>query len=176
MYSPLLLVPMHPLASLLKTPRPLCGRALPRPGTAGCPGLITSERNAYPPQGSGGRGRVWRERFALRSAFRRADAVTANARSVALEIPSRFGVNAAKVHYIPNGIDLSTWDQLQQAPCPLALVQDPRCVNVGVIGRLVPQKNHLLFLRALARGQADTRRQAQKAVGEATKAEGGVLK
>jgi glycosyltransferase involved in cell wall biosynthesis len=60
-------------------------------------------------------------------------------------------VNAAKVRYIPNGIDLRVWDRLQQAPNPLAFDRYPGSLQVGVIGRLVPQKNHVLFLRAFAR-------------------------
>ena len=104
------------------------------------PALIASERNE---QIATSLPEATLQRFA----YRRADAVTVNARSVAQEIERRLRVPADRVHYIPNGIDLEVWDRIAQQPCPLPL--DPNQFNIGVIGRVEPQKNHELLLDAL---------------------------
>ncbi len=76
-----------------------------------------------------------------------ADAVTANAESVASEIRSKLGVAPERVRYLPNGIDLAEWDRSSSAACPFLL--EPGRFHIGLIGGLRPEKNHLVLLDAL---------------------------
>lgn len=113
-------------------------RPLPGPTR---PALIASERNEQIATSLP-------EAMLQRFTYRRADAVTVNAQPVAHEIERRFGVAAERIHYIPNGIDLTAWDRAAQQACPLPIESGP--FHVGVIGRVAPQKNHELLLDALS--------------------------
>jgi len=88
--------------------------------------------------------------------YRLADAVTANAATVAREIERRLGVSASRLHYLPNGIDLEEWDALSAAPCPLTL--EPDRFHIALVGGLRVEKNHALLLEALRRVPEETRR------------------
>jgi len=105
------------------------------------PALIASERNEQIAS-------TFLEKAIQRFTYRRADAVTVNAGPVALEIESRLRVPPARIHYIPNGIDLDAWDLAAAGPCSLEL--EPDSFHIGVVGRIAPQKNHEVLLDALA--------------------------
>lgn len=89
------------------------------------------------------------ELMVKRWVYRFSDAITVNANSVATEISSRFGIPAARIHYIPNGIDLEAWDRLAARPSPWDLASDR--FHIGLVGGLRVQKNHGLLLAALSR-------------------------
>lgn len=89
--------------------------------------------------------RGWVQRFV----YGRSDAVTANAENVAEAIRTRLGLPGERVHYLPNGIDLASWDAEAAAPCPLAL--EPGHLHVALVGGLRAVKNHGVLLEALAR-------------------------
>jgi glycosyltransferase involved in cell wall biosynthesis len=108
------------------------------------PALVAAERND----------RIARnlaERMFHTYIYRSADCVTVNASYVRQEIERKCGVAPERIHYIPNGIDLDTWDRQLQASSRVLL--DPDRFNVLVVGRLAPQKNHELLVEAL--GQID---------------------
>lgn len=87
--------------------------------------------------------------LAQRIVYRGADAVTANSACVAEEIKARLGVSAARVHYLPNGIDLADWDARAARPAPIA--REPGCLHLALVGGLRREKNHGLLLEALTR-------------------------
>jgi glycosyltransferase involved in cell wall biosynthesis len=117
----------------------LAVRRLPR---ARRPAFLVGERNTRIAEGA-------LERAVQRYTYRRADAVTANSALAARLVRERLAVPAARVHYVPNGIDLAAWDAGRDRSCPLELVTGR--LNLAVIGRLEPQKGHRLVLDALAR-------------------------
>jgi glycosyltransferase involved in cell wall biosynthesis len=82
--------------------------------------------------------------------------VTVNSRAAAETIERRLHVPRERLHYIPNGIDLEAWDREAEGPCPLPL--EPGCFHVALVGRLQPQKNHVLLVEALARMGQDALR------------------
>jgi len=94
--------------------------------------------------------------FALRRAYPRFDAVTANSKPAAEILVARFGVAAERVHYLPNGIDLDEWDRRAARPSPFDL--ESGRFHLGLVGRISEEKNHRLLLEALARVDPDTRR------------------
>ncbi len=87
--------------------------------------------------------------------YRSADAVTANAASVAHEISLRLGVPTARVHHLPNGIDLAAWDEAAAEACPAAL--DSEHFHLALVGRFEAQKNHGFVLDVLDRVDAERR-------------------
>jgi glycosyltransferase involved in cell wall biosynthesis len=106
------------------------------------PALIAAERNeriATSPI----------EAVLQRFIYRGADLITVNAASVAVEVERRCGIPAHRIRYVPNGIDLDSWDKAMLQPCPLEL--EPGCFHVAMVGRIAPEKNHELLLDALAR-------------------------
>jgi glycosyltransferase involved in cell wall biosynthesis len=115
----------------------LAVRSLPRSRR---PALLCAERNSVVAESTS-------QRLLHSLIYRNADAVTVNAAPVAKLIENRCGVPASRIHYIPNGIDLEAWDRAMQLDPPTRLPAEH--FNIGVIGRLAPQKNHLLLLRAL---------------------------
>ncbi|MSP91756.1 MAG: glycosyltransferase [Myxococcales bacterium] len=78
-----------------------------------------------------------------------ADAVTVNSEVMTEAVVQRLRVPAARVHYVPNGIDLPRWDRLAAQPCPWDL--EPGRVHLALVGRLQPEKGHVYLLRAIAR-------------------------
>jgi len=84
-----------------------------------------------------------------RLAYRAVAGVTANCAPAARAIRARLGVPAARVHALPNGIDLAAWDRQAQGPPPVEIAPDR--FHLALVGRLEPQKNHALLLEALAR-------------------------
>jgi len=113
------------------------------------PAFLASERDESI---AATRAQGWMQRFVCRGS----DAVTANAEIAARAIVDRLGAPPARVHYVPNGIDLDAWDLAAQRPCPLPL--EPGCFHLALIGRLERQKNHALLIEALRR--IDPRRRA----------------
>jgi glycosyltransferase involved in cell wall biosynthesis len=105
------------------------------------PAFVVGERNTKVGEGL-------TERALQRFVYRRADAVTANSALAARLLCERLGVPEERIHYLPNGIDLAAWDRARSEPCPLALA--PGRFQVGVIGRLEPQKGQRLVLEALS--------------------------
>jgi glycosyltransferase involved in cell wall biosynthesis len=91
-------------------------------------------------------------RRALRYACRLADAVVANAAAVAEQTARDFGVDADKLHVVPNGIDVERFDLLAfKAPEPLLPsmpAERPRVVMVGSMH--LPDKGHSDLLAAAA--------------------------
>ena len=85
-----------------------------------------------------------------------ADAVTANAQTMADAVVRHLRVPASRVHYVPNGIDLAHWDALAAHPWPWEL--EPDRVHLALIGRLQPQKGHTFLLHAVAQLPPDQRR------------------
>lgn len=117
----------------------LAVRTLPR---ARRPRLVAAERSAL----ANSRGLA---RIVQGLVYRRADAVTANARPTLAELASELHVPAARLHYLPNGIDLDAWDEAAARPCPFELA--PGRFHAALIGRFSAEKNHALLLDALAR-------------------------
>lgn len=83
-----------------------------------------------------------------RLVYPRSDAVTANALPVAREIERRLRVDPARVHYIPNGIDLEVWDRESSLAPPVEL--EPGCFHLALVGGLRIQKNHRVLVEAVA--------------------------
>jgi glycosyltransferase involved in cell wall biosynthesis len=111
-------------------------------GRDGRPAFVAAERNtriATSPV----------EAALQRFAYRRSDAVTVNAAEAGESIHRKLGVARERIHCIPNGIDLAAWDR--QAGSPPELDLDPAFFHLALIGRLEPQKDHALLLRALDR-------------------------
>jgi len=106
------------------------------------PALIAAERNERIASSLA-------EAALQRFVYRRADLVTVNASPVAAEIERRCQVAAERICYVPNGIDLESWDRAMAEPCPLDL--EPEYFHIGMIGRIAPEKHHELLFDALAR-------------------------
>lgn len=83
-----------------------------------------------------------------RLVYRSADRVTVNAAPMVGTLASVLGVRPERIHYLPNGIDLTAWDAARREPCPWKL--EPGLFHIGLVGRLEPQKNHRLLIDALA--------------------------
>jgi len=86
------------------------------------------------------------------------DAVTANSRPAADYIVDVVGLPPDTVHYLPNGIDLDTWDRRAAGPSPFE-VDDTR-LDLALIGRFSAEKNHRMLLDAVSRLD----RQAQRSL------------
>lgn len=84
-----------------------------------------------------------------RFVYGRSDAVTVNAGPVVEEIASKLGVPRQRLHALPNGIDLATWDAEAAQEPPFTL--EPERFQIALVGGLREEKNHALLLRALAR-------------------------
>lgn len=108
----------------------------------GRPALVAAERSSLIATGL-------RQHCMQRIVYRGADAVTANAESVAREITRKLGVPPERVHYIPNGIRLDDWDRQAAGEAPFAL--EPGRFHLALVGGLRREKNHGLVLEALSR-------------------------
>ena len=84
----------------------------------------------------------------LRWAYARYDAVTANCHPAADELVQDFGIPAERVHYLPNGIDLETWDRRAAGSAPHDV--EPDRFHLALVGRMTEEKNHRLLLEALS--------------------------
>ena len=113
------------------------------------PALVPAQRDSFV-------ARTRWEKWLQRAVYRTSDCVTANAAPVAERLIEEIGVPREKVHYLPNGIDLSRWDAAAKEPCPLPI--GPGSFQVGLIAGLRPEKNHGLLFRSLKRVPEATRR------------------
>ncbi len=99
---------------------------------------------------------VWARRFPLGHIYgwtaQAVDALIAVTADVKRYHVKYTGVPAAKVHVIENGVDLSRFSMPSDASVGAAVRMEfgiaPNVPLFGIIGRLVPQKDHALFLRA----------------------------
>ena len=92
----------------------------------------------------------------LRRAYRSYDAVTANSEPAARTLVSAFGVRPERVHYLPNGIDLTEWDRRAAEPPPFEL--EAGCFHLALVGRISEEKNHRLLVEALGQVAPELRR------------------
>jgi len=115
--------------------------ALKGPGSAKHPPLVASERCSLVASSTGIRAKQT-------LAYRAADAVTSNSKQVAAALEAELSLPRGRVHYIPNGIDLASWDEERRAP--LAFAFEVGKFHLGMIGRLEPEKNHILLIEALS--------------------------
>jgi glycosyltransferase involved in cell wall biosynthesis len=106
------------------------------------PALVASERDAP-------NGWTWSHRMLRLWIYSRSEAVAANSEVAALAIERELGVPGERVRYVPNGIDLASWDRAAERACPFTLEQGR--FHLALIGRLEPQKDHALLLEALSR-------------------------
>lgn len=88
--------------------------------------------------------------------YRRADAVTANARPALEEVAVALRVPRERLHYLPNGIDLDAWDREASKELPWPL--EPDRFHAALVGRMSAQKNQELLLAALAQLAPEERR------------------
>jgi glycosyltransferase involved in cell wall biosynthesis len=88
--------------------------------------------------------------------YRGCDAVTVNAQPVAAEIAAKLGVDAARIHYLPNGIDVAAWREAAALPPPWPV--EPGRFHLALVGSYRPVKNHGLVLAALAKLGAERTR------------------
>jgi glycosyltransferase involved in cell wall biosynthesis len=110
----------------------------------GIPVILAAERNVV-------RRPAWQVGLE-RGLDRWTTAYLVNAAAVADEMCGRGGLPRAKMHVVPNGIDLTQlppYDEDRQA-ARARLGFDPRRRLVAQVGRLVPQKDHATWLRAVA--------------------------
>ncbi len=126
-------------------------------GWLGCAGRVVKERPVFiagersdPSQ----RSRI--ERLVTRIVYPRADHVTTNAGPAAVWLQRLRGLDPARVHYLPNGIDLEEWDRQAAGEPPWSL--EPDCFHVALVGGLRAEKNHVAMLDALGRLSAEERR------------------
>jgi glycosyltransferase involved in cell wall biosynthesis len=89
-------------------------------------------------------------------AFGHADLVVANSRCARTALESMLGVPSSRLAYLPNGIDLVSWDHAAARPPPWPMRADR--FHVVIVGRLSSEKNHALLLEAIARLSPELRR------------------
>lgn len=94
-------------------------------------------------------------RLVTRLVYPRADHVTANAGPAATWLARELRIDPARIHYLPNGIDLADWDRQREAALPWPL--EPDRFHVALVGGLREEKNHALVLEALERMSAEER-------------------
>lgn len=92
------------------------------------------------------------QRKMLRLACRVADAVVANAGAVAEQTAREFGVPDAKLHVVPNGIDVAHFElQAFHTPDPILPAGDVSVPRVCMVGSMhLPDKGHADLLEAAA--------------------------
>lgn len=108
---------------------------------------------------------TWESRM-KRVLYRLSRCVTANSLEAADQIHHWLGVPREQIAYLPNGIDLARWAGARERPSPIPLEDDR--YQLALIGRIAPQKNHLLVLDALAELEPKARPWRVWFVGEAT--------
>lgn len=113
------------------------------------PVFVAAERSALVAENSA-------QGLVQRYLYGRSDAVTVNARPVGELLCERLHLPRERVHYLPNGIDLDTWDAEAAAECPLPL--EPGRFHVALVGGLREEKNHPIVLDALDRIPRERRR------------------
>lgn len=100
-------------------------------------------------------GHDWRNaiaRWLVRVLYRRADRVVAVSRGVARDLVENHGQAADRIEVIPNPYDL---EELERAAAQTPAIALPARFVVAV-GRLTPDKNVEMLLRAFARAEGDT--------------------
>jgi glycosyltransferase involved in cell wall biosynthesis len=116
---------------------------------------IVCERNFTSVQfGSGRLNRVIR--LAIKAAYRRADLVVANAHAMAEDLQRSYGVPQARIRTVSNPVDMAAIAQLAASEVASA-VSSSNAPLILTVGRLLPQKNHDLLIRAFARARARVR-------------------
>ncbi len=88
--------------------------------------------------------------------FRGCDAITVNAERMVADLGTKLGVSQSRIHYLPNGIDLSAWRAAAVQPPPWPL--EPEQFHLALVGSYRPVKNHALVLDALERLGPDATR------------------
>lgn len=94
-------------------------------------------------------------RWAGRTVFPHADIVTANSTAAVQELRATGSFAPDQVRYMPNGIDLTLWDEAASRESPWPRARD--CLQILVIGRLGREKNHRLLIEALGRMPVEAR-------------------
>jgi len=80
------------------------------------------------------------------------DAFTVNARAIADVLARRERIARSKIHFVPNGVDLSTFDPARANGALRRRLQiASEAPVIGIVGRLVPVKDHATFLQAAVR-------------------------
>lgn len=92
--------------------------------------------------------RVWLRRLALSGA----STVVVPSRTLERLAVERWGLAAARVHHLPNGIDLA---RFESAAAERTRAEDDRDIVVGAVGGLRPEKNLARLLRAVAHAAPD---------------------
>jgi glycosyltransferase involved in cell wall biosynthesis len=88
-------------------------------------------------------------RLMVQAAYRRADLVVANAHALAVDLERSYGVRAQRIRTIYNPIDIRTIQLLSEEAEPPDIFSAGSPV-ILTVGRLIPQKNHDLLIRAFA--------------------------
>lgn len=89
--------------------------------------------------------RAWYERVVWKQVLKNTDAVIVVSPLVAWYAREEFHIPEKKLHIIPNGIDLSRWNNI-----PTDTLFDAPPYQLASIGRLEEQKGHRFLLEALA--------------------------
>nr|HID14046.1 glycosyltransferase [Anaerolineae bacterium] len=90
----------------------------------------------------------WFKSLALRYLYPRAGKITAISQGIATELASRWGVPGDKVVVIPNPVDVAQIRHLAQEPSPHPWLTDKQIPVIIGVGRLHPQKDFGLLVRA----------------------------
>ena len=113
---------------------------------AGVPVVLNSQRN----MGYWLRGRVRQAVYGYVNR-RLVDGVLVNSRAAAEELTRRFGVPPGRVHAIPGGVDVASFDVAEPDEALRSEMGLRGAKVVGVVGKLSRVKNQAFFIRAAAR-------------------------
>jgi glycosyltransferase involved in cell wall biosynthesis len=95
-------------------------------------------------------------RRVVKATYQRADLVVANAHALARDLELTYGVARKKIRTVYNSIDLEKVAALAEEAPPAGVLHFDAPVLLTV-GRLIPQKNHDLLIRAFARARRTIR-------------------
>lgn len=87
--------------------------------------------------------------------YRRASAVVVPSNQLREIAASSWKINAAKLHYIPNGIDVDLFDQSNETKAAKKYGIEPRHTVIGTIARLKPEKNIGRLIEAYSKIEND---------------------
>ncbi|MFQ5857326.1 MAG: glycosyltransferase [Anaerolineae bacterium] len=110
--------------------------------------IIVNEQN-NPGAEFGQFGGRWLKGPALQFVYPRVQKVTSISRGIATELAAQWGVPAEKIEVIPNPVDITRLRRLAQCEPPHPWLTDGAVPVVMGVGRLHPQKDFGLLLRAL---------------------------